>query len=110
MDQAFEALYHPDFIHVPHNRAQCKERMNAFAESGTRMILVKFEPKDETHFEAGIRMINENIDVVGYSRGTISGSMLLKIEPHEDSVLAHAVMSDQKVVSSEEHAHIAAAQ
>ena len=100
MDQAFEALYHQEFIHnmdgKPMNKAQWKERLTALAETGTRIILLKFEPKDEVHYEAGIRVINENIDVVRYPRGTISGSMLLKMEPRESSV--------QKVVSSEEHA------
>jgi hypothetical protein len=114
MNKAFEALYHQDFVHnmdgEPLNKAQWRERLNAFAESGTRIFLLKFEPKDEFHFEAGIRVINKNIDVVGYSRGTISGSMLLKIEPHEHSKPSYAMMPGQKVVLAEEHSHIAIAQ
>ncbi|KAL7494179.1 hypothetical protein ACHAWT_002902, partial [Skeletonema menzelii] len=87
MEKAFDALYHQDFIHnmdgKPLNNAQWKERLTAFAEIGTRVSLLKFEPKDDVHFETGIRVINKNIDVVGYSRGTVSGSLLLKIEPHK---------------------------
>eukprot|EP00985_Skeletonema_marinoi_P008645 scaffold3957_cov77-Skeletonema_marinoi.AAC.1 len=94
----------------PLNKAQWRERLNTFAETGTRIFLLKFEPKDEVHFEAGIRVINKNIDVVGYSRGTISGSTLLKIEPHEDSKPSYAMMPGQKVVRVEENTHIAIAQ
>jgi len=111
MNKAFEALYHQDFIHnmdgEPLNKAQWRERLNAFAETGTRILLLKYEPKDE---HPGIRVVNKNIDVVGYSRGTISGSTLLKIEPHEDSKPSYAMMPGQKVVLAEEHTHIAIAQ
>lgn len=114
MNQAFEALYHQDFIHSmdgkPLSKAQWKERLHAFAESGTRIFLLKFEPKDDVHFEAGIRVIDKDIDVVGYSRGTISGSKLLKIEPHENSVAAYAMFPGQKVVHSGEHTAIVRAQ
>ena len=114
MNIAFEALYHQDFVHnmdgEPLNKAQWRERLNTFAETGTRIFLLKFEPKDEVHFEAGIRVINKNIDVVGYSRGTISGSTLLEIKPHEDSKPSYAMMPGQKVVLAEEHSHIAIAQ
>mmetsp|Transcript_20488 Transcript_20488/g.29326 ORF Transcript_20488/g.29326 Transcript_20488/m.29326 type:complete len:268 (+) Transcript_20488:185-988(+) len=114
MNQAFEALYHQDFIHnmdgKPLNKAQWKERLQAFAESGARILQLKFEPKNDVHFEAGIRVINKDIDVVGYSRGTISGSKLLKIEPHEDSLAAYAMFPGQKVVHSGEHTEIASAQ
>lgn len=114
MNKAFEALYHQDFVHnmdgEPLNKAQWRERLNAFAETGTRIFLLTFEPKDEFHFEAGIRVINKNIDVVGYSRGTISGSTLLEIKPHEDSKPSYAMMPGQKVVLAEEHTHIAIAQ
>ncbi len=114
MDQAFEALYHQDFTHnmdgQPLNIVQWKERLNAFAETGTRMFLLKFESNDDVHFEAGIRVINKNINVVGYSRGTISGSTLLKIEPYDNSKPSYALMPGQKLVSFEEHTHIVIAQ
>ena len=114
MNKAFEALYHQDFVHnmdgEPLNKDQWRERLNVFAETGTRILLLKFEVKDEVHFEAGIRVINKNIDVVGYSRGTISGSTLLKIEPDEQSKSSYAMMPGQKVVLAEEHTHIAIAQ
>lgn len=114
MNQAFETLYHQDFIHSmdgkPLSKAQWKERLHAFAESGTRIFLLKFEPNDDVHFEAGIRVIDKDIDVVGYSRGTISGSKLLKIEPHENSVAAYAMFPGQKVVYSGEHTEIVSAQ
>ena len=119
MNQAFDALHHQDFVHSmdgkPINKSQGKELLIALAEIGTKMSILKFEPKDEVHFESGIRVTNENMDVVGYSRGTISGSMVLKIEPHEDSKAAYAEMKGQKqkdVVHSDskEHAHVTIAQ
>jgi hypothetical protein len=76
----------------------------------TRMFLLKFESNDDVHFEAGIRVINKNIDVVGYSRGTISCSTLLKIEPYDNSKPSYALMPGQKSVSFEEHTHIVIAQ
>ena len=99
----------------PLNNAQWKERVIAFAEIGTRISLLKFEPKDDVHFEAGIRVTNKHIDVVGYSRGTISGTLLLKIEPHEDSEAAYAKMKGQKQMEvvhsdSKEHTHVTSAQ
>ena len=119
MNQAFDALYHQDFIHSmdgkPLNKAQWKERLIAFAEIGTKISLLKFELKDDVHFEAAIRVTNKNIDVVGYSRGTISGSLLLKIEPHEDSEAAYAMMKGEKqteVINSDpkERAYVTSAQ
>ena len=119
MNQAFDALYHQDFIHCmdgkPVNKSQGKKLLIALAEIGTKMSILKFEPKDEVHFESGIRVTNENMDVVGYSRGTISGSMVLKIEPHEDSKAAYAEMKGQKqkdVVhsNSKERSHVTSAQ
>ena len=119
MNQAFDALYHQDFVHSmdgkPINNAQWKERLIAFADIGTKISLFKFEPKDEVHFESGIRVTNKHIDIVGYSRGTISGTLLLKIEPHEDSEAAYAMMKGQTqkdVVHSDskERTHVTSAQ
>ena len=110
MDQAFEALYHDDFVHSmndqPLNKAQWKERMMAFAETGTKIVLSKFEPYDDTHFQSSISVINENVDVVGHSRGTVCGSSLLMIEPHDDSKSSYASLPEKKVANLDEHAQV----
>lgn len=100
MDRAFDALYHEDFVHnmddQPHNKAQWKERLNEFAETGTKISLLKFEPKDDIHFDASIRVVNSTIDVVGNSRGTVRGSSVLKIEPYDHSKASYASMPGEK--------------
>ena len=114
MEDAFNAVYHQDFIHhmdgQPLNTAEWKARLQLFAKSGTRIFLLKFEPYDDVHFEAGIRVINKNLDVVGYSRGTIVGSKLLDIKPHKHSKTAYALLPGQRAVQFGEQTHIVIAQ
>lgn len=114
MEDAFNAVYHQDFIHHmdghPLNTAQWKERLHVFAKSGTKIFLLKFIPYDDVHFEAGIRVINKNLDVVGYSRGTIVGSKLVEVKPHKHSKSAYALMPGQKVIEFGEQTHIVIAQ
>ena len=114
MEGAFNAVYHQDFIHhmdgQPLNTDGWRERLQLFAKSGTRIFLLKFEPYDDVHFEAGIRVINKNLDVVGYSRGTIVGSKLVEIKPHKQSKSAYALLPGQKAVQFGEQTHIVIAQ
>ena len=114
MENAFNAVYHQDFIHhmdgQPLNTAQWKERLQLFAKSGTRIFLLKFEPYDDVHFEAGIRVVNKNLDIVGYSQAKIVGSKLVEIKPHKHSKPAYALMPGQKVVEFGEQTHIVIAQ
>ena len=114
MEDAFNAVYHQDFIHHmdghPLNTAQWKERLQFFAKSGTRIFLLKFEPYDDVHFEAGIRVVNKNLDIVGYSCGTIVGSKLVEIKPHKHSKSAYALLPGQKAVQFGEQTHIVIAQ
>lgn len=89
MENAFESLFHEDFVHAmdgkPINRDQMRETVKIFLSVGTYADLTLFRPLDGQTFEVKLLVINKHTQVSSHSKGTVKDGKIIKLESYEDS-------------------------
>ncbi|KAL7467173.1 hypothetical protein ACHAXS_007445 [Conticribra weissflogii] len=89
MENAFEDLFHDDFVNTTDGlnmvtKGELKNAARLILSQRVNMDLLTFDYINENHFEATVRIEKEDVDFVAHIIGTINDGKLIKLVPCDD--------------------------